>query len=83
MIHVALTCTRSMGFNGDRCPDFHDTIDPAEAEAWYQAKIRENAWTEENGKPYCPRHNPADIGDSTVAVRHDGERYVIDDYNGN
>lgn len=63
MIHVTLTCTNNHGFtSGDPCPDFHATIEPYAAEAWYHRTILDNAWTIENGNTYCPRHNPADNG---------------------
>lgn len=35
--------------------------------------ILDNAWTVEDGKPYCPRHNPADNG-AIIEVKH-GDDY--------
>lgn len=78
MIHVALTCTRSTRYNGDPCTEFHATIDPAEAEAWYRRTITENAWTEEDRKPYCPRHDPADCG-AVIQVKHGDDYEPIGD----
>jgi hypothetical protein len=73
MIGITLTCTRHAGFNSDPCPQFHATLEPFAAEAWYHGTILDNAWTVEDGKPYCPRHNPADNG-ALIEVKY-GDDY--------
>lgn len=63
MIHVLLSCEsdRPSQF-APRCARYEATIPPEQATQWMADRLREHGWTSIDGKNYCPRHNPADIG---------------------
>lgn len=62
MIHITLACNKQ-GF-GQNCPYYQPKPDvPLEQiPAWIDATVAEHGWTTVDGKHFCPRHNPADIG---------------------
>lgn len=64
MLNAAITCTRSSPATGRHCePLYLDAHDPAELPAAIAKAIAEAGWSEIDGQHYCPRHDPADIGE--------------------
>lgn len=64
MLNAAITCARNSPANGRHCePLYLDTTDPAELPAAIAKALAEAGWREIDGEHYCPRHNPADVGE--------------------
>lgn len=73
MLSAAITCAKSSAFNGPRCePLYLDLADPAELPEVAAKALGEAGWTERDSEHYCPRHDPADVGEELEI----GARYV-------
>jgi hypothetical protein len=63
MYHVSITCEKSASF--ERCHGWSwQTNDlAAPVPDHISIKIAEYGWIEQDGKHYCPKHNPAEQGE--------------------
>lgn len=64
MLNAAITCAKSSPATGRHCePLYLDTHKPADLPAAIAKAITEHGWSVRDGEHYCPRHDPADIGE--------------------
>lgn len=64
MLNAAISCAKSTALHGRPCdPLYLDAHEPAELPAAIAKALTEAGWSEIDGEHYCPRHDPADVGE--------------------
>lgn len=65
MLNAAITCAQSSPATGQHCQQLYlDITDPAEFPAAVEKALADAGWSEKDGAHFCPRHDPADVGET-------------------
>lgn len=64
MLSAAITCARSSATAGAHCQQLYlDRADPNDMPAAVAKALGAAGWTEKGGEHFCPRHDPAEVGE--------------------
>lgn len=65
MLTAAISCEKSTVTGGARCePLYLELADPAELPEAVAKALGAAGWTEKGGEHFCPRHDPAEVGET-------------------